>query len=172
MKQFVLSLLQVCLFRKKPQDLPASKTLLIYAASSAFIIFFFRNTLLSGGGNSFPIALVQVTLLGISLKALLILFSKHDRWLQSATALFGCSALLVVAVIPFLVAAGSGDFANEGLSAAKLVVMFASIWYFAIIIFILRETLEVSLVLGFVIALVLELLLASVILQMFGDSLL
>ena len=172
MKQFVFSLLQVCLFRKKPQDLPASKTLLIYVASAAFIIFFFRNTLLSGSGNSFPIALVQVILLGISLKALLILFSKHERWLQSATALFGCSALLVAVVIPFLIAAGSGDFATDGLSAAKLVVMFASIWYFAIIIFILRETLEVSLILGFVLALVLELLLASAILKIFGDSLL
>ena len=172
MKQFVLSLFQVCLFRRKPQDLPASGTLLTYAASAAFIVFFLRNTLLSGSGNSFPIALVQVVLLGISLKALLILFSKRERWLQSATALFGCSALLVAAVIPFLISAGSGDFANEGLSAAKLIVMFASVWYFAIIIFIIRETLEVSLILGFVIALVLELLLASVILKMFGDSLL
>lgn len=170
MQQLVFSLIQICLFKRKPQDLPSSSSLVLNSIAAAFVIFWFRNTLLTSGGTALAVAVVQIALLGAGLKLLLGKYSKSERWHQSATALYGCSALLVALVIPFLLSAGGEQFASESMTLNKLFIIFTSIWYFAIIIFIFRETLEVSLFMAFVLALVLEVILAAVVLQILGSS--
>ena len=165
-------LFQICLFRAKPQDLPASRDFLIYSIAGAALVFVLRNNLLSGGGSIFAIAFVQLTLLGIALKLLLAVFSKSERWLQSATALFGSSAVIVAIVIPFLVGNGSDGLTDSTLNFVKIVVLVTSIWYFAVIVFILKETLEIRLMLAIILAVLLEIALATVLLQIFGDRIL
>ena len=172
MLRLVSVLFQICLFRAKPQDLPASRDLLFYTVAGAALVFVLRNNLLSGAGNIFAIAFVQLTLLGIGLKLLLTVFSKSERWLQSATALFGCSAVIVAIVIPFLVSSGSDGLTDSTLNFVKIIVLVTSIWYFAVIVFILKETLEIRLMLAIILAVLLEIALATVLLQIFGDRIL
>jgi hypothetical protein len=172
MLSLVSKLFQICLFRAKPQDLPTSRDLLVYSAAGAGLVFVLRNHLLSGHGNIFAIAFVQIVLLGLALKVILALFSKSDRWLQSATALFGCSAVIVAIVIPFLASAGAGVLTDSTFNMAKIAVLATSVWYFAVIVYILRETLEVRVMVAFVIAVVLEIALATALLQIFGDRIL
>jgi hypothetical protein len=172
MNSFITSLFHICLFRSKPQDLPASKGSLKLAVIGASIVFIVRNSLLTGVGNSVFVAIVQIVLLGAILWLLLRLFHKSDRWLQSATAFYGCSAIVVAVVIPFLLTSDSNTFTQDGLSLAKMAVFISSIWYFSILVFIIKETLETNVVLAFIITLVLELTLASILLKIFGNGLL
>jgi hypothetical protein len=172
MLPLVSKLFQICLFRAKPQDLPASRDSLVYTVAGAGLVFVLRNHLLSGEGNIFAIAFVQIVLLGLAFKIILALFSKPERWLQSATALFGCSAVIVALVIPFLISAGADVFTGSTFNLVKIAILATSVWYFAVIVFILRETLEVRVMLAFVVAVVLEIALATALLQIFGDRIL
>lgn len=172
MPNFVYTIIQICLFRARPQDLPASSTLLLISSTAAFIVFLVRNSLLGSNGNAIGIALVQIILLAGFLRILVGLFSKPERWLQSTTALMGCSAVIVGLIIPLLLGNAGTDFIQEGLSLVKLGVVVTSIWYFAMMVFILRQTLEIRIALGFIIALLMELSMASILFRIFGDHLL
>ena len=120
MKQLTLSLFHICLFKNSPQDLPASGAALRFTLFATLFIFVIRNWLLTGGDNAFSIAAAQIFLLGASLWLLLKLFSKAERWTQSAIALFGCSAIIVTFVILFLLTAGkSPNLTSESLSLVK-----------------------------------------------------
>ncbi len=172
MSQTIRTLIQICLFKAKPQDLTASNNLLIQTIIATLGLFILRNSQLIENANIFLISLVQVVLLGLGLKIFLALFSKPERWLQSATALYGCSALILLTIIPFIMMSDGADFAQGNLSIAKIIIIASSFWYFTIIIFIFRETLEISIILAFFISLVLELAFAIVLLKLFGGQLL
>ncbi len=171
MPKTVQTLIQICLFKAKPQDLEASVNLLILAVAATLGLFIIRNNHLIEDDILF-ISLVQVGLPGLGLKLLLVLFSKPERWLQSATALYGCSALLLLIIIPFIMMSDGSELSQSNLSLTKIPIIVSSLWHFMVIIFIFRETLEIGLVRAFFIALVLELSFATILLKLFGDQLL
>jgi hypothetical protein len=100
----MISLLQVfidiALWRKGPQDLPASRALLWLIASVYALISVVELLVL---GKEFSSALVLVVidmaLTVLWLWGLLTLFSKSARLLQIATAVFGIETLLAIVVI-------------------------------------------------------------------------
>jgi hypothetical protein len=136
--------------------------------ASTFVLFVVRNNQIIEDANVLTISLVQVLLLGLGLGLLLALFSKKERWTQSATALYGCSAMVLIAVLPFLMMSPGIDMTVASLTT--VVIVATSFWYFAIIVFVLKESLEISLIFAFVVSLVLELAFATVLLQLFGDK--
>ncbi len=176
----VRTLIRICLFKAKPQDLPASTNLLVSAVIATLILFIMRNKQLVDNADTdagiIGISIVQVLLLGLGLKILLALFSRSERWLQSATALFGCSALFLAAALPIIMLSAAGGLASDSgifdYRLTGLVIVAASIWHFVIFVFIFRETLEISGVLAFVIAFVLELSFATILISLFGEQLL
>lgn len=172
MTSLILTFFRMCLFRVRPQDLPMSRNLLLYTAAAASICFILRNLTLSNEASLVGMALAQILILGAMLYVLLRLFSKPERWIQSATALYGCSAVIVAIAIPFLGAGGSEALSAETMNLTTAVILLTSIWYFCVIVFILKETLEIKLVLAIVISVVLEITLASLIVQIFGDHIL
>ncbi len=165
MIQTIQTLIHICLFRARPQDLPASGRLLFFAVIAAFVLSVIRISPLSEGAAPILISLTQLGLLAVGLKILLALFSRRERWLQSATGVFGCSALLMLAAAPILMITESPV---SGIASLILVAM--NVWSFAVIIFILRETLEVRLLLAFLIAFAMEVISAIAMLQMFGGQ--
>lgn len=171
MPETVRTLIQICLFKAKPQDIEASVRLLILAIFATLALSMVRNNHFIEGNILF-ISLFQVGLPGIGLKLLLVLFSKSERWLQSAIALYGCSALLLFIILPLLMLSGGSELPADNFSLLEIAIITFSLWYFIITIFIFRETLEISLVLAFFITLILELSFAAILLQLFGDKLL
>ncbi len=125
-----------------------------------------------GNASTLAISLVQVGLLGLGLRLLLMLFAKSTRWLQSATALYGCSALILLLIIPFIMLFNGNDSSAGNLLLMQAVIIASGLWYFVIIVFIIRETLEVSGILAFFITLALELSFAVILLQLFSEQLL
>ena len=161
----IRALIHICLFRAGPQDLPASGQLLIFTMVSAFILLMARIAPLSGASGPFLISLTQIGLLALGLRILLSVFSRRERWLQSASAMFGCSSILMLAVAPIRMITES---LLAGAGNPVLVIM--NIWNFAVIVFILRETLGIRWLLAFLITFALELLSALVLWQMLGGQ--
>ena len=92
---------------------------------------------------------------------------------QAATALFGCTALIVAISIPFLMFMGGEISQAAGLSSPRMtLLLISSVWNFAVVIYILKETLEISAIMTFVITLAIELAVGSVLVQLFGNRLL
>ena len=172
MTPYIYTLFRICLFKAKPQDLPSSLALLINSIVAATLIFIMRNALLASEFSMISMAFMQILLLGALLYLLLKLFSKSERWLQSATALYGCSAIIVVTVVPFISLEGGAPLISESFNLVKLVVLFSSAWYFSVTVYILKETLEVRMFLAIVIAIVMEIVLAIILIALFGNRLL
>ncbi len=164
MLQTIQTLTHICRFKAYPQDLPTSGRLLFYAIMAAFVLSVIRTSLLSEGSAPILISLVQIVLLAIGLKILLVLFLKRERWVQSASAVFGCTALLMLAATPLLMITETYRI-DVGVTGLILVAM--NIWNFSIIVFILREALEINLLRAFFITFAFEILSAIILQQMF-----
>jgi hypothetical protein len=68
MPKTIQTLLLICLFKAKPQDLIASRNLLIQTVFVTFGLFLLRNSQLIDDANIALISLAQVVLLGLGLK--------------------------------------------------------------------------------------------------------
>ncbi len=165
MTRTIRTLIHICLFRARPQDLPACGRTLTFTILAAFVFSVMRITPFSEGGAAVMVSLAQIGLLALGLKILLSLFSRHERWLQSATAVFGCSALLTLAAILMRIITES--FVS---GAVNPILAAINIWSFAVIVFILRETLEVRLLLAFLITFTLEVLSVLILQQILGGQ--
>ena len=130
-------------------------------------MFSVRNAQIIDTRNILAFSFAQAALLGAGLWILLALFSKRERWVQSATALFGSASLVLLVVLPFLMA--SPDIDMESVTLTTLVIVISSFWYFAVIVFIIRESLEVSVSMALVVSLVLELSFTIILLKLFGN---
>ncbi len=162
MLQTIQTLIHICLFRARPQDLPAYGRLLFFAVTATFALSVVRIAPFSEGSAPILLSLTQVGLLAASLKILLALFSMRERWLQSATAVFGCSALLILAATPILMITET-----YGVGIISLVLVVMNIWNFSVIVFILRETLEVRLLSAFLITFAMEVISTMILHQIF-----
>lgn len=165
MTQTIQTLIRICLFQSRPQDLLASGRILGFAMIAAFVLSVIRITAISEGSVAIMISLVQIALLALGLKILLSLFSRRERWLQSATGVFGCSAVLMLAATPVLMITES-----SGSGIASLILVAMDIWGFVVIVFILRETLEVRLVVAFLVTFALEVIYVIIMQQIFGGQ--
>jgi len=99
MKEVVRLYLQIALLRRGPQDLPASRLLLIltvggYAAVSALV-----SSLLPPGTGWPPQLAVDVLFTLAWYAALLQLTGRSERFLQTATAVFGLRSVLAPLLI-------------------------------------------------------------------------
>jgi len=173
MHRFLSILVNICRFSASPKDLPAAFSVLAKTIVITLVLFIVRNSYLIGSDKALIISVTQILLIGFGLIILLILFNKTERWLQSATALYGCSALVQVIILPALLMSSPEDISSHSqvLHFPKVVIVIASIWYFAIIVSILKETLEIKTVLAIVIAIVMELSFTVILLNVFSGSL-
>ncbi|MCY4218183.1 MAG: hypothetical protein OXE56_02775 [Gammaproteobacteria bacterium] len=144
------------MFRVKPEDVPVSKNLLIHCIAAATVAFFIRNIMLTEISVAVIYALIQSAMLGTSLYLFLKFYKKTERWLQSASSLYGCSAIMVAVALPILAFAGPDVVFDTVLDATKLLIVITSFWYFVVTIFILKETLEIGKFAGFGLAILLE----------------
>ena len=143
----------IALRRKGPQDLPASRFLLA-ATVLAYLLSQLPAAILLPGSldRSLLVVLADALLIGLSLAALLWLTGWLTRYLQTATAVFGTSALLSVMTFPFyLWRAGLGD-AQLDMALPTAAILMILVWSFIVGGHILAEALSKPFVLGLIIA--------------------
>ena len=131
MPQFLKVFLDIVLWRRGPQDLPASPLLLWIATAAYVAVSLVQLAWLEMPAGAWFVFIVADPLLLMALTwALLRLFNKRERWLQTATAILGAGAVLgVLLFLPVLwlmsvleVKSGS---TTAGLATLSLVVISA-----------------------------------------------
>jgi hypothetical protein len=98
-QQFLRIFVDIVLWRRGPQDLPASK-LLLGVAIAAYLAVSAVQLLLLGepAATWFLFVVVDPLLLGAWVWLVLRLFGKPERFLQTASAVFGAGAVLGLAL--------------------------------------------------------------------------
>lgn len=141
---FFETLLKICFFKAKPQDLPAGMQWMVI--SSVLIV---GATILASvnkqtGNQIVLFALAQVMLYALIIWIILKLKGVQSRWLQTITALFGTSFLLQLAALPFSSDINTIDGGTIKISNDLLIIFAISIWNLFIVGFILKQALENS----------------------------
>ncbi|MBI5612276.1 MAG: hypothetical protein HY942_04275 [Gammaproteobacteria bacterium] len=138
------TLLDICLLRGRPQDLPASKNLVAVTALLSIAGHFTLDQLHQDAFARLTFAAAQTALLGAVVWALLKLRGYPERWLQTVTALF--FANIVADIVTWLAAAHAlGPEASAPEPWVTGFVLATAIWFIAIMAQVLRHALAVSL---------------------------
>ena len=141
MFEILQSLFDICLFKKRPQDLPYSLLLLqllaIINAISSFLILYIRYDWL----NSLLQSLVGIALVTGFSWIILYLYRKLPRFNQTTAALLGTDAVIGFFALPAMATMMTG----HGELLAFIVMLGLIGWHWAIIGHIIRNALEQSL---------------------------
>ena len=131
MLQFLKVFLDIVLWRRGPQDLPASPLLFALAAAAYVIVSIVQLAMLDEPTAAWFVFVVLDPLLLVGgVWLLLRLFNRRERFLQTATAVVGTGAVLgVVLFLPSQWLLSQMDLGPEspvaGMVALSLVVVFA-----------------------------------------------
>jgi hypothetical protein len=150
-------LIDICLFRAKPQDLPTSRQLLAMTVAAGVLV----DVLSLPDGRLDPgrwlFILLQAGLFAAGVWLVLRSRGMTTRWTQTATALFAANAffsLLLLPLMPALV-----EMMQAGPQAVPnwqaYVMLAVSGWFLAVMARVLREALETSMGLSLIITLAL-----------------
>lgn len=140
--------LDICLYRKGPQDLPAS----VFLFRLVLLAYLLLGMLLLAPDTGAPLAFVQTVteaIMGLAVvAALLYTVNRPQRFLQMATAWLGTDAIISAVGLPLLrILASLGAGPLVGFSWLALVA-----WHVAIMAHITRHALSQPLAVGFVVA--------------------
>ena len=154
----------LALFRKGPQDLPASTALFGLLVVAGVLIGAANGARLFGGVRAaIGVNLLDLALTSLLLFALLQLRAKTARWLQTATAFFGLSVLAGGLTLLF-----RGVLQTLGGQELSLLVeMVLAVWLHIALGNVLRHALEVPLFAGVIIVLSYTVLAFNLIAQIF-----
>jgi hypothetical protein len=142
----ILGMLRLCAdivrFRKGPEDLPVSRTML----AACVVACVAAQTLLAGGmlpaefkGSAFAIMVIRAMVVLVAIAVVLALVRRPERYLQTATAVFGCQLLL----LPFSAATGwltlHGETHADWKLPATVLAFAVQVWGLAVLARILRS---------------------------------
>jgi hypothetical protein len=115
MLKLLQTFLDIALWRKGPQDLPASRFLLMFVLAIYVLASFIQVQLLDLRlSTAFVIVGVDVVMMMLWLWLVLVFFGRRQRFIQTLTAMFGVGALLaaidiVVAVVQIAAGQSAGE---------------------------------------------------------------
>lgn len=100
MTAYLNAYLRLALLKQNPQDLPASQTLTLLSLASYFLISIALSAPGYGLGKGMVHAVIEVMILIAYTRGLLSAFAIPERFMQTVSALAGCSVLWGIAVLP------------------------------------------------------------------------
>lgn len=158
--------------RAGPQDLPASRRFLIGCVASTLVVLFIGYRILIPGASPVPLAAIHTLLLGVSWIALLMLTGKMDRWHQSASAIYGCSAMINLVSLP-IIANGIADVPVERTdqpTAMSVIMIGLWLWELTVTARIVRESIEIRMSSAFGISLLMAFAIQFTMVSLFNQS--
>lgn len=141
-------IIDICLLRGRPQDLPASTSLLWLAGLSTVVVDYAGTASIYGhGGMRLLVMVVQVFLFAGVIWAVLQLRGHPERWLQTIIALFAAKIIFSLVLLPVLpqlaVLINQGPVPQSSLQIGWEVyfALACSIWYFMVMTQVMRHAL-------------------------------
>jgi hypothetical protein len=141
-------LLEICLLRAGPQDLPAAPQFLAFTLAGYFLVDVLISLLNFPIGAALAVSLLDVLLLAAFAQVALRIVSKPERFNQTLAALAGTGQLLGLLALPLIRGLSAAQASGEpaaGLAFAWLAVL---IWSLLVLGHILRHALNLSLTTG------------------------
>lgn len=153
LKIIVQAFYEVCLLRRRPQDLPGSglffgMCVAAYTLSSLLLTLTYQDI-----RKSVLVAVIDAGLMILITYLLLLAIRRPARWLQTGTALLGTGtifSLLATPVYYLLTVPGTGQTGNSVLGFLVWVLI---VWNIAVMAHILKHALAVSFAMGILVAL-------------------
>ena len=144
----------MCLFRRKPQDLPQSFELLVICIIAYILINF-----LLGLNTSTSIRAIQSSFLEtlfISIITIVILKLNHhtERWLKTLMAITGTGCVIGLFALPLFMGVFTLETGSLLRALILMVYLFLLIWNIAVMGHILRYALETTMGFGVLFALI------------------
>jgi len=102
MLQLISAWFDLCLFRKGPQDMPASGILLGLSLAAYFLVSFLVALSSSGIAAAVQLAVLDVLLLLVFVASLLYLQTKTERVVQTLAAMAGSGTLMGLFAMPLV----------------------------------------------------------------------
>ncbi len=143
----------ICLLRAKPQDVPASNTLMLLTLLVALVSGV--PTIIGHIGGLAPalmIGLIDVVLILVLLRIFLTLTGLSGRLLQTATALFGTGVIMNLLSIPVQILLDSSTESSVSQFIGALLYFALLVWSLVIMAHILRHSFKLQLSSGVLIA--------------------
>jgi hypothetical protein len=137
MFEIIKSLFDICLFKKGPQDLPASAWLMRLLAAIDIIVSFLMISLHADWLNSLLQAIVGVVLIVGFSWLMLYVDRKPERFHQTCAALLGSDALISFFALPGMASMMIG----KGALLAFIVTIVLMVWHWAVTGHIFRNAL-------------------------------
>ncbi|MGQ9658559.1 MAG: hypothetical protein ACUVQI_00245 [Thermochromatium sp.] len=171
MQALVKFFLELCLLRRAPQDLPASELLLGLVLVTDLLVGLLVGIM---AGLSWLTSLLQgvaeVLLMLTALYVALMQLKLRARFLQSATALLGSSAVLGLAAIPPLSLDPTGSRESDLAVLGALMLMGLVIWGIVVTGHILRHTFSITLGQGAAIAVAFQIVAVTLVTSLLGGA--
>lgn len=151
-KTLLSSFFEICLLRRNPQDMPASRFLLL-ASLSALMILGLALSLVSLPLKDAVISTaLNLAVLIIITQLVLILYKKHARYTQTLTAMAGTGIVISVFAIPVIVML---EYSRQNeINPAPVAVLWLLLmsWEVVVMAHILRHALSCHIVLALMLA--------------------
>ena len=142
MQQFLDLFWQIALFRRSPSDLPESTFLLTVVVGAYLLINIITVFLAGEAGQSFLLLLTDLVLLTGWAFAVLTLFGKQARLMQTLTALFGVGSVLQFLSLPLSLGIDTNQDWLIGLSV--LGFLFILLWAVAVYGYVIARAIDRS----------------------------
>lgn len=159
--------LDIALFNKGPQDGPESRLLLLLAVLGNFAVGLGLSLMEIDWVDAVAQSVVGIALLAGFLWGALSLSSKRPRFLQTATAAFGCDTLISALAVPLLV---SMQLIPEAIGLASIFLAFLLFWQVAVVAHILRHALSIPFISGLGLALAYTVVSYGIIMALFPQG--
>lgn len=137
--------LDISLFNKGPQDTPASTFLLALTVAANLIVGIGLSVLEADWADALVQSLAGSFLLAGFLWIALSVTRKLSRFLQTATAAFGCDTLIGAVAAPLL---SGSQLTPEGKGVAGILLSLLLLWQITVIGHIVRHALSVPFMAG------------------------
>lgn len=138
-------LLEICLLRAGPQDLPAARQFLALALAGYFLVDVLILQLGFPFGAALAASLLDVLLLAAFVQIVLRIAAKPERFNQTLAALAGTGQLLGLLALPLIHATLNAEAAGNAASGLMLARLAVLAWSLLVTGHILRHALSVSL---------------------------
>ncbi|HSE11439.1 MAG TPA: hypothetical protein VLB69_02280 [Rudaea sp.] len=158
MPPFVYLIRDICLLRRGPQDLPYSVSLLVAVAAAWMVlqlgVAVARAVPLEG---VFAGAVLELMFTLGALNVILTLRGLRNRFVQTATALLGCTLVFILLNVPILLLIGDPPATVQQLNPLQILLVLVSlpllVWKVLVDAHIFRHSFNVPYLSGVVIAL-------------------
>lgn len=151
--RFFREFLDICLFRRAPQDLPASNTLLGLAVllSACGSLVLARSSL--AWPRAAASAFIETLFMLAAVYLILTLQGLTGRWLKTVTAVAGTNAVLIIISLPLLAWLLAAQNQDMNSSLPGLLFLCLIIWNVMVLGHIFRHALSTYFPLGVLVAL-------------------